>query len=193
MSIEKEKIIIWKRDDDESSTSETLQFKKYGKDFIARSIVNGLLESQPILIEYQVIINRNWIVKEVEIKSLLGESNKITLKSDSNGKWYDMDNQEISELDGCIDIDISITPFTNTLPIKRLGSSLEQKTKITVLYFDVRNWGFKKVEQYYTKLTDNLYKYEGVFRDFVADLPIDNSGFVTTYPELFKRLYPKNK
>ncbi|WP_340066659.1 putative glycolipid-binding domain-containing protein [Ascidiimonas aurantiaca] len=192
MSIEKEKIIIWRRDD-ESSTSETLQFKKYGKGFIVKSTVNGILESQPILMEYQIIINRDWVVKEVEIKSLLGELNKITLKSDLNGKWYDVENQEISELNGCIDIDISITPFTNTLPIKRLGNSLEQRTKITVLYFDIKNWEYKKVKQYYTKLTDNLYKYEGVFRNFVADIPIDNSGFVTTYPKLFKRLYPKNE
>ncbi len=191
MSIEKEEIIIWRRSD-ESSTLETLKLKKYRRDFIVKSIVNGILEDQPMLVEYQLIINRNWIVKEVEIKSLLDKRNKITLKSDSNGKCYNEDNQEISELNGCIDIDISITPFTNTLPIKRLGSSLEQRTKITTLYLDIKNWEFKKAEQYYTKLTDNLYKYEGVFRHFVADLPIDNSGFVTTYPKLFKRLYPKN-
>jgi len=193
MSFEKQKIIIWKREDDETNTSETLQFKEYRKDFIVKSIINGLLEGQPILIEYQIIIDRNWIVKEVEIKSLLEKTNKITLKSNSNGKWYNVDNQEILELDNCIDIDISITPFTNTLPIKRLENSLEQKTKITVLYFDIKNWSFKKVEQYYTKLTDNLYKYEGVFRNFVADLPVDNFGFVTTYPGLFERIFPKNE
>lgn len=64
-------------------------------------------------------------------------------------------------------MDIPITPFTNTLPIKRLGNPLGQKTKITVPYFYIKNWSFKKVGQYYTKLTDNLYKYEGVFRNFV--------------------------
>ena len=192
MNFAEQKTVIWQREEGETNTLETLQFKKYGNDFIAKSLVNGIIKSRPILIEYHLIISGNWLIKEVEIKSLLAHKN-ITLKSGSNGKWYDVDNQEIPELDGCLDIDIAITPFTNTLPIKRLGNSLKQRTKITVLYFDIDNWCFKKVEQNYTKLTDNLYKYEGVFRNFVADLPIDDYGFVTTYPGLFKRVYPKKE
>ncbi len=192
MNFEEQKIVIWQREEGATNTLESLQFKKHGNDFIAKSLVNGIIKGRPILIEYHLIISGNWLIKEVEIRSLLAHKN-ITLKSGSNGKWYDVDNQEISELDSCLDIDIAITPFTNTLPIKRLGNSLKQRTKITVLYFDIDNWRFKKVEQYYTKLSDNLYKYEGVFRNFVADLPIDDYGFVTTYPGLFKRVYPKKE
>ena len=190
LGIKKEQIVIC-GSDDASSTIETLRFKKFGKDYVALSVVNGILAGQPILIEYQIRIDSNWAVKEVEIKSGLGERDKIALKSDTKGFWYDADDQELTALKGCIDIDISITPFTNTLPIKRLGKILEQRTNISVLYFDIPNWEFKKVEQYYTKRTDNLYRYEGVFRNFMADLPIDGFGFITTYPTLFKRMYPK--
>lgn len=192
MNNEEQKLIIWKREDDQSNTFETLQFRKTKNEFIAKSIVNGILEGQPILIEYQVVIDKDWVVKEVQIKSLIGSSKNIILKSNLKGKWYNEQNQEIPEFEGCIDIDISITPLTNSLPINRLKNVLEQRTRITVLYFDIENWKFKKVEQFYTNIAHNLYKYEGVFRNYAANIPTDNFGFVTTYPKLFKRIYPRN-
>jgi hypothetical protein len=185
-----EHIIIWKRESVDTTTIETLRLIKVYNDYSIKSIVNGTLAGKPLLIEYRISIDKTWNVKTVEIESKLNDSLKISLKTDSIGKWFNNDNQEIKELNGCIDIDIAITPFTNTLPIRRLGSILKERTKINVLYFDIASWSFKKVEQYYTMLDSNLYKYEGAFRNFTANLPTDNYGFVTSYPNLFKRIYP---
>lgn len=181
--------LIWKRDDESTHTLEVLNFK-VDNGFKVKSVVSGMLNGTPLLIDYSLVIDKNWKVNEVNLTSLLDDRNSIILRSGHEQTWYDEKNNEIPELKGCIDIDISITPFTNSLPIKRLGDSLKERTKIIALYFNLTDWKFKKVEQYYTKLSDRLYKYEGVFRNFEADLPVDGFGFVTTYPSLFDRLYP---
>ncbi|RAU82295.1 putative glycolipid-binding domain-containing protein [Pontibacter arcticus] len=186
---QQEKILIWKRDDESTQTIEVLKFNNTKAGFQIKSLVSGILNNRPILIEYHIIIDQKWKVKEISLISLLTKD-KLVLKSGLNERWYDEKNNEIAELKGCIDIDISLSPITNTLPIKRLGDSLIKRTKITVLYINLTNWKHEKVEQYYTKISNNLYKYEGVFRNFEADLPVDNFGFVMTYPTLFKRVFP---
>ena len=37
------------------------------------------------------------------------------------------------------------------------------------------------------RLGDRLWRYEGLFRDFVADLLVDDMGLVLDYPQLFRR------
>ncbi len=184
------KTLVWKRDYENTHTIEVLQCKNENNWFDVKSIVSGILNGKPVVIEYFVRIDENWKVKTVKIHSLITKDKSIVFKSGSGERWYDETNNEIPELRGCIDIDISLTPFTNTLPIKRLGDSLVNRTRINVLYLNLTDWKFEKVEQYYTKVSNNLYRYEGVFRNFVAELPIDNFGFVTSYPTLFERVYP---
>lgn len=190
---QQEKIMVWKRNDGDTQTLEVLQFQAADHGFSVKSLVSGLLYGYPVLIEYNVEIDKSWRVTQLRLNSLLKDGKSIVLKSGPHTKWYDETNHEIPELKGCVDIDISLTPFTNTLPIKRLGNALLKRTEITVLYLNLTDWKFKKVQQYYTKLSNNRYKYEGIFRNFVAELPVDDFGFVTTYPGLFERLYTKAK
>lgn len=188
----KPKTVVWKREGEQTHTLEVLHLQHTGEGLWVRSRISGILNEQPVLMEYQIALDKDWKVKKVEVFSLLDDDNRITLQSGRNEKWLDANQNEISELTGCIDIDLSLTPFTNTLPIKRLGNTLLRRTKITVLYINLDDWSFKKVEQYYTKLADYLYKYEGAFRNFVAEIPTDDFGLVTSYPGLFERLYPKS-
>lgn len=182
-----QKQFIWKGNE----TIENFQIEKHRDGYKAKSIVNGILKEAPLLIAYEVEISKNWEVEKVQITSLLNDKENIVLQSDKNGRWIDQSAQHKIEFDGCIDIDISVTPFTNTLPIKRLGDRLEKRTRLEVLYFNLSEWKIRKVEQYYTKINQNLFRYEGVFRNFEADLPVDDNQFVLSYPSLFERLYPK--
>jgi hypothetical protein len=35
-----------------------------------------------------------------------------------------------------------------------------------------------------------VYRYDGLFRDYSADLSVDADGLVVDYPEAFRRLWP---
>ncbi len=93
----------------------------------------------------------------------------------------------MNEFKGCIDIDISLTPFTNSLPINRLQWRLNKPQQIKVLFLDILSQEILAVQQRYTKLSETEYKFENVPNDFEAIINVDDSGMVVNYPELFVR------
>ena len=120
--------------------------------------------------------------------------NPLHLNSDGEGNWSDASGQSIPELEGCTDVDLSATPFTNTLPIRRLDLGEGGSSEIAVVYVDVPDMRLDVSRQRYTCLERNadggLYRYEdrGSFRGFTADLPVDADGLVLDYPGIFRRL-----
>ncbi len=100
----------------------------------------------------------------------------------------------MEHLNGCIDVDIGVTPATNALPIKRLGLSAGESREILAAYVPLPSQiadAFipARAEQRYTCLeVGRLYRYEGLFRNFTAELEIDGAGIVLDYPDTFKRL-----
>ena len=98
----------------------------------------------------------------------------------------------LSELDGCHDVDISATPFTNTLAIRRLKLKPAQAAQLRVVYLDGPSLKLRPVQQRYTCAEQRpdgmVMTYEGAFRGFKADLPLDADGLVIDYPETFRRV-----
>ncbi len=96
-------------------------------------------------------------------------------------------------MNGCIDIDISATPFTNTIPIRRLLLKAGESKEIKVVYVDIYNYNLRPVNQRYTCLNSNIngykYRYENLNNGFTAEFFVDKEGFVIDYPDLFKRVY----
>lgn len=131
--------------------------------------------------------------REVRVRYVDGPH--LHVEADGEGNWRDLLNARLlSDLDGCIDVDIGITPATNTLPIKRLKLQAEASQDITVAYvplLDQIEGDFlpQRAEQRYTCLTPNRrYRYEGLFRAFTAELEIDETGLVLDYPDTFRRV-----
>ncbi|MBG9456010.1 hypothetical protein ABE61_18705 [Lysinibacillus sphaericus] len=69
--------------------------------------------------EYKVDLDSNWFTKKLTI--IVDEHNSLKLTSDGKGKWFENDGQVIDKLKGAIDIDISATPFSNSLPNNRMN------------------------------------------------------------------------
>ena len=68
---------------------------------------------------YRVECDAHWHVTHAVLKVMGGGT--LELRGDGAGHWRDGSGRALPELDGCIDIDIAATPFTNSLPIGRLG------------------------------------------------------------------------
>lgn len=151
------------------------------------SVIIGMFDNKIYRIEYLIKTNQNWETILCEVKSQFADKmDHLNFQSDGKGNWTRNGKPE-KQFDGCIDIDISLTPFTNTLPINRLKFSENEKHLINVLYIDVLEQQIKAVQQNYTKLSETEYKFENVPNDFEAVITVDESGLVLNYPELFVR------
>lgn len=154
---------------------------------IVNSTIIGYYNNKIYRVEYLVKTNELYETVYLDVKSL--HDNKIQqlkLNGDGKGNWTS--NGKISEqFTGCIDVDIPLTPFTNTLPIKRLALNKGQSQEIKVIYFDILEASIKAVNQKYTCLSKTSYHYENVPNDFEATIQVDDLGFVVDYPTLFSR------
>jgi uncharacterized protein len=156
------------------------------------SVVIGVEPETPFRLWYELHTDKGWRVRQCTLR-LLGASNQeITLIADGEGHWTDAIGVPLSSLDGCIDIDISVTPFTNTLPIRRLSLQPGQSTDLQVVYITVPTLEVSTMQQRYTCLehrTDgSLYRYESLNSGFTRDLPVDAQGLVIDYPGIWKRI-----
>ena len=145
-------------------------------------------------VSYRVECDTRWRVTSLMIKIASAASAKtVELAAAGDGHWF-ADGQAVPELDGCIDVDISCTPLTNTLPIRRLSWSPGQGRDIDVVYVSVPALDIRPARQRYTMLARNDDRGEALFRyesdSFSADLPVDADGFVTDYPGLWRRVEP---
>src|SRR3989442_276922 len=92
-------------------------------------------------------------------------------------------------LDGALDVDLTATPFTNTLPIRRLGLAAGRTAEILTVYVRVPELSVEADRQRYTCLEPmRRYRFESVDGDFTRDLEEDAHGLVVVYPGLFRRV-----
>lgn len=157
---------------------------------VAKSYLTGTIDQKPYALAYKVELTPEWQVKRFGVWSLANVSKQIVLSTDLNGHWFDSGGAPQSQFDGCYDIDLSITPFTNSLPINRMKWYKGKKQRVDVLYVRLPDFEPHKVAQYYTQLQDFRYFYRDGTVDFTADLQVDKDGLIIEYPGLFTRAFP---
>lgn len=135
---------------------------------------------------YALRCDEHWRVRSLDVH--VAGRGRACLRADGAGNWTQADGTSLPALQGCIDIDLSGSPFTNTLPIRRLGETLRQRQEIRVVYIDLPELDIQPVSQAYTGLAPDRVKFESLSRPFSAELEIDGDGLVLNYPGLFARV-----
>jgi hypothetical protein len=92
------------------------------------------------------------------------------------------------DLDGCTDIDLHITPFTNTVPIRRLRLDSGDSAEITTALIDVETLGVVKVQQRYEHLETGSWRKTQLHSNTSIDFRVDGYGLVNDEPDLFRRV-----
>jgi hypothetical protein len=120
---------------------------------------------------------------------LIGGARQIDLRGDGAGRWTEGSTSPLPALNGAIDVDLSATPFTNTLPIRRLNLRSGESRDTMVVYVEVPSLAITTAPQRYTCIEPGRrYRFQSLHSGFVRDIDIDERGLVTEYPGLFKRL-----
>lgn len=160
------------------------------------SLAVGMLEEVPYRIKYRIVCDMDWIVRRVRVEDLLTHKTFVLIKG-LDGSWADEHDRLFEELIGCTDVDIRVTPFTNTLPINRLNLALHEPCEIAVAYFSVPNLAISRLDQRYTFLSQEkdhrIYKYESLDSGFTSEIKVDSDGLVIDYPGIFKMTWKRTR
>lgn len=160
---------------------------------VANGLVIGLEAGRPFRIGYEIRCDGSWRVREIRAEAPNSGPPVLELLADGEGLWKRRGGESLPELDGCIDVDISATPFTNTLPIRRLGLRPGESEELTVAYIRVPELLVAPERQRYgcleARADGGLYRFEALPGGFTAELPVDAEGLVLDYPGLFRRTW----
>ena len=170
----------------DGSGLEHLVVHRDGDTISAHGVVIGERDGLRHGTRYVIECDSAWRVRHALIEVAGGA--RLELFADGEGHWHGRDGAPIAALDGCIDIDLTASCFTNTLPIRRLGGVPGERRVIDVAWVWIPELTVQAAPQAYTLLDDGRYRFEGVGSGFQANLTVDDEGFVVDYPGLFRRV-----
>src|ERR1051326_8478502 len=116
---------------------------------VADGLVLGIAGTIPFRLWYQVQVDRAWNVRECILQVGGEQGQTLHLLTNGQGHWTDVAGVPCSTLDGCLDLDISLTPFTNTLPLRRLALAPGESMDLRVTYIQVPELSISPVRQRY--------------------------------------------
>ncbi len=156
--------------------------------WLLRGTAVGVLKDQrPMLANYEVHCDDNWLTHRVQVKRTVGNDVKtLSISVESRGVWRSS-GQELPALRGCLDVDLAVTPATNILPIRRLDLGIGNSESIIAAWVRFPELEIQPLSQRYTRLAKNTYRYESNTA-FSAEIMVENLGLVTAYPGGWERI-----
>lgn len=167
-------------------TDEYCAVNYHDTSIMVHSEIEGWAKRKPVYTEYWLQLNRDWQVQSFEISASIADNTyKHALSLDKNGHWKCKKNLPHFNFEGCNYVDISISPFTNTLPVNGLHLAEGETTELSVIYIDVLQNEVRRERQKYTRLGNRLYRFDNL-KDFEAEITVDANGLVVEYPGMFE-------
>ena len=182
--------VMWSRLD--APGMEHLALTLRPEEVSADGFVLGVAEGAAFRLRYTVRCDSRWRVRGVEVGFVDG-GRGLSLSADGEGRWFDESGAAVPALDGCVDVDITATPFTNTLPIRRLALKPGESADVRVAYVSVPEMRVAPDGQRYTCLSaggaGGSYEFEQRGTGFTATLRVDADGLDEEYPGFFRRVW----
>jgi uncharacterized protein len=108
------------------------------------------------------------------------------LTVESRGLWR-CSGQQLPEIQGCEDVDLAVTPATNTLAIRHLNLQVGNGESVIAAWIKFPELTVQPLSQRYTRIAKDTYRYESD-TGFSAEIVVDDLGLVTAYPNGWERI-----
>lgn len=190
--------VLWKRLDQPGLEYAMLQSSAKGGWLIQGDVV-GAIDGMPSRVVYQVRVDHRWHTHRLAVDVLVGGTrHRLHIINHARRGWRTRpDNRALPHLDGCIDVDLGISPVTNTLAINRLKLGIDQEADVTTAWVrfpekenDVLS--IAPLAQRYKRLAGRRYLYRSgdSYDDlsYQAILEVDDLGLITYYEGAWERV-----
>jgi hypothetical protein len=166
-----------------------------GHDFARISVQDGDLrltgtavfvhDQQPVHLDYHVVCDAAWQTTHATITGWLGvEAVSVEITVDPMHQWW-INGVAVPAVAGCIDLDLSFSPSTNLLPIRRLHLAVGKTAPVRAAWLRIPHFHLEPLDQIYLRDGEFTYHYESAGGAFVRKLQTNSAGFVTDYPGLW--------
>ena len=178
----------------------TIFWRRLNIDGLERLLVvedgNGIFVKGTILttedggcrVDHEWRLDGNWSTLRVAV-SREGADGRKALRLDRTDVGWKVNGQARPDLDGASEVDLSLTPFCNTLALRRLMKTADDALALDIAYIDGVALSVERSRQAYDRIGDRCFRYRdlGLAMGFEALIDVDDAGFVTRYEGLFER------
>ena len=140
--------------------------------------------SIPAMLGYQVVANSMWCTIQAHIHGWLGEQDiDLRVTRTRDGNWM-LDGTAVPGLEANFDLDLSFTPATNLLQLRRVSMPEGDVMDLPVAWLDVASATLTCLPQRYERRAATSYWYEAP--GYSGLLKVRASGFILQYPGLWE-------
>jgi len=142
---------------------------------------------EPAQVSYTVACDPDWTTRAATLELRAASVQRYIELRVRNRRWFTGNGRELNALRGFLDVDLGVTPATNTLPLRRLNLSVGERQDVTAAWVRFPELTVEPLPQRYTRLDTNRYRYESA-TGFTAELTVDDVGLVIDYPGGWERV-----
>jgi hypothetical protein len=178
-------VVLWRRL--EEAGLDTVQLLPVPDGWRVSGATVFVYQGQPWYLEYGVQCDMTWRTRSAHVRGWAGESpigHVIAVDHKRRWRWNGV---ERPELFGCIDVDLGLTPATNTLPLRRLELAVGSTAGVSAAWLSFPEFTLQRLEQRYTRVSEDSYHYESETA-FTTTIKVDPQSLVVSYPPFWARV-----
>jgi len=176
--------VLWRRLDQPGHEAALLSESAAGAVIEGTAVFSE--SGRPCRLDYRVVCDAVWRTLSARVTGWLAAATvDIAVGVDAARGWT-INGRSCPDLDGCHDIDLSFSPATNLLPIRRLRLAVGAQASVRAAWLRFPAVTLESLDQRYERLSESRYRYESGGGSFVAILETNAVGLVTLYPGLWQ-------
>jgi uncharacterized protein len=144
----------------------------------------------PMRLTYRITTS-DWHTHEVRLTFASGDDDRpLHLIVDREQRWA-ADGKYLPSVNGCLDVDLSLTPATNLLAVHTAGLldlPLGEPRDVTSTYVLFPQMSIEPLAQRYTRIGDRRFHYLNLDGTFETEIEVDDMGLVVSYPPFWERV-----
>ncbi|MBV9287346.1 MAG: putative glycolipid-binding domain-containing protein [Hyphomicrobiales bacterium] len=176
--------VLWRRLDRPGHDAAFLRQQRDGWRLTGAAVF--LHGSGPACVAYDVETDASWIARNGRITGFIGDrpiDNEIRRESDG----WSLNGAAVTGLAHLEDLDLSFTPATNLLQLRRASPKVGETISLPAAWFDLDNVTLAELPQVYERIGETTYKYIAATIPYEATLEVSADGFIADYPGLWTR------
>lgn len=181
-------ILFWRRLDVEGLERLALTVESHAVTAVSTVLC---LEDGGFRIDHRWQLDAAWRAQSVVVERWSAQGHGV-LRLERAGSGWLVDGIPRADLVGAEEPDLSVTPFCNTFPIRRVPDRAGEGLTLDTAFIDGAALTVARSRQRYERLGPRRVRYVdlGVAAGFEAELEVDGEGIVLRYEQLFERVMP---
>jgi hypothetical protein len=176
--------ILWRRLDRPGHDSARLTERPSGAILEGTAVFRE--DGRPCRLDYRIQCDAAWRTLSAHVCGWLDTTViDVVITADAARAWT-VNGRPCPEVQGCEDVDLSFTPATNLLPIRRTGLAVGARAAVRAAWLGFPALTLEPLDQVYERVAERRYDYRSDGGAFRAILDTNRAGFVTDYSGLWR-------